>query len=257
MPKLNWFLQIRNLSKTDPQAAELFEQLQKAETDDQKELAKQNAQNYIQEIQSQQTSDPTPTNDVAPETVSQDIKHSDETDVEVVDNGSTENGQESPEDTGKSTQTSEKDTSLMDLSAPAFNPRLAKCGITREEELFLHGVFVRKMNRDDKILMRRSIYQKKTELANRIQAEYKAKRIAQKEKDANDPEKQRYHQQRKYVNAIVDALSNNCNLTWLFNNIEGLTVDVFRELIQHPGNRNAFTQANPAILDNFKKKFGE
>ena len=252
---LNWYLAIRNLAKTDATAAELLEQLKKAETDDQKELAKQNAQTYLQEIQtnsesSQDTTIPSP-DTVAPEETGTD---SGELCPETSNEGNPEDGSRSE---SESTQEENPEKIKTDLSQPAFTPRLAKFGITREEELFLKGVFVRKMTREEKILMRRSIYQKKTLGNAKIQAEFKAKRIEQKLKDRNDPEKQKFHQERKYVAAVVNALEQHKNLGWIFSNIEGLTPDIFRELIKKPGNVNAFNQANPKFITNFKKKHGE
>lgn len=243
----NWYIKLRTLIKTDETAAQLFEQLQKAETDDEKELAKANAQNYIQTLQANETT--TTEVDVEPE-VPEVVG---EPDNESDDLASEENTQGQPETVE---ETTEKST-LTDLSQPAFTPRLAKFGITREEELFLHGVFVRKMSREDKILMRRSIYNKKTVGAAKIQAEYKKKRIEQKIKDANDPEKIRYNQERKLVNTIVDALYNHCNQGWIFSNIEGLTPDIFRELISKPGIYNQINSANPEFIPNFKKRYGE
>lgn len=257
---LNWYMSLRQLAKTDATAAELLEQLKKAETDDQKELAKQNAQTYLQEIQTNSESSEdtivSQTDTVATEETGTD---SGELCPETSDEGN-------PEDrsTSESESTPEEDTQKenceeikTDLSQPAFAPRLAKFGITREEELFLKGVFVRKMTREEKILMRRSIYQKKTLGNAKIQAEFKAKRIEQKQKDLNDPEKQRFHQERKYVAAVVNALEQHKNLGWIFSNIEGLTPDIFRELIKKPGNVNAFNQANPKFIINFKKKYGD
>lgn len=241
---LNWFLTLRNLAKTDAKAAEIMEQLKTAETDDEKETAKQIAQKYVQELESNTIQDATvgETDSVVAESTGQSDILRDETTDET----------DSPSDS----PSPENKKALTDLSAPAFNPRLAKCGITREEELFLHGVFVRKMTREDKLLMRRSIYQKKTLRNTQIQAEYKQKRIEQKEKDANDPVKQKFHQERKYITAIVDALNAHCNLGWIFNNIEGLTPDIVREFLKNPGYVNAFRQANPAFVDNFKKRYG-
>lgn len=244
---LNWFLQIRNLSKTDAKALELFEKLKKAETDEQKENAKKQAQEYIQALQSEEIRDKTVESSVVLETDVVDSGQNRQDVHESDDKTDTENAE---------TDKQEKDKMLMDLSAPAFNPRLAKYGINREEELFLHGVFVRKMSHEDKILMRRAIYNKKTVAANKIQAEFKAKRIAQKEKDANDVEKQKFHRQRKLVSAIVDALEQHKNIGWIFNNVENLTIDVFKELIEKPGNVNAFNKVNPSFLENFKKKYG-
>ena len=178
---------------------------------------------------------------------------SDELCDEASDEGNSESGSGNQEE---STPQIEKDKVILDLSQPAFNPRLARYGINREEELFLKGTLVRKMNRDEKILMRRAIYQKKNIASAKIQAEFKAKRIAQKQKELNDPEVQKFHQERKYVSAIVDALTQHKNLGWIFSEIDGLTIDIFRELIKKPGNVNAFNQANPNFLTNFNKKYG-
>lgn len=208
---LNWYLQLRNLCKSDAKAAELFQQLQTAGTEDEKDNAKRQAQEYIQTLQSKEVT----------------------------------------------TEKTEEKKSVSDLSAPAFNPRLAKCGITREEELFLHGVYVRKLSHEEKILMRRSIYEKKTLRNAKIQAEYRAQRIAQREKEANDPEKIKFHQERKLVFALTNALEQHKNMIWIFSNIEGLTPELLKELLQKPGIRNAVKQANPNFIDNFNKKYGE
>lgn len=251
---LNWYLTLRNLSKSDATAEELFNLLQKAKTDEEKESAKKRAQEYI--AQTTESKDSVPEETV---TTAEEIPVDEDKGTDVDPNISpvpVDNEQELQEDT-KANTSADEEKIKTDLAAPAFNPRLAKCGITREEELFLNHVFVRKLSHEEKILMRRSIYQKKTQRNAQIQAEYKAKRIAQKMKDLTDPEKIKFHQERKLVSAIVDALEQHKNLAWIFSQIEGLTPDVFRELIQKPGNVNAFTQANPVFLDNFKKMYGE
>ncbi|MBO7715673.1 MAG: hypothetical protein J6S85_19075 [Methanobrevibacter sp.] len=252
---LNWYLTLRNLAKTDATAAELLEQLKTAESENDKETAKQNAQAYLQEVQTNSESSEdtivSQTDNVVAEETGTD---SGELCPETSDEG---NPQDRSGNESESTQEESREEIKTDLSQPAFTPRLAKFGITREEELFLKGVFVRKMSREEKILMRRSIYQKKTLGNAKIQAEFKAKRIAQKQQDRNDPEKQKFHQERKYVAAIVNALEQHKNLGWIFTNIEGLTVDIFKELIAKPGNVNAFNQANPKFITNFKKKYGE
>ena len=253
MASLNWYLQIRNLASSDAKAAELLEQLKTAESDNEKESAKQKAQEYLQSLQDNGSTD-TPVPETSP-VVAEEVR----TDNIQLRDETRSDGNPEDRSTSESESTQEKSIEEIktDLSQPAFTPRLAKFGITREEELFLKGVFVRKMTREEKILMRRSIYQKKTLGNAKIQAEFKAKRIIQKQKDLNDPEKQRFHQERKYVAAIVNALEQHKNLGWIFSQIEGLTPDIFRELIKKPGNVNAFRQANRSFLDNFKKKYGE
>lgn len=255
MASLNWYLQIRNLAKTDTKASELLEQLKIAESEDEKDTAKQNAQAYLQEIQINSESSE---NTVIPEASSVVTEENGTDNRELCPETSDEgNPQDRNTSESESAQEESKEEIKTDLSQPAFTPRLAKFGITREEELFLKGVFVRKMTREEKILMRRSIYQKKTLGNAKIQAEFKAKRIAQKQQDINDPEKQKFHQERKYVAAIVNALEQHKNLGWIFSQIEGLTPDILRELIKKPGNVNAFKQANQNFIDNFKKKYGE
>lgn len=253
---LNWFLTLRNLAKADEKAAALMEQLKTAESDDEKETAKANAQAYLQKIQTSNSgSENTVISETNPVVTEETGTDSGELRAETSDEGNTQTGIES-ENNGTQEKSEEKSL-MLDLSQPAFTPRLAKCGINREEELFLNGVFVRKMTREDKILMRREIYRKKTQRNAQIQAEYKAKRIEQKIKEATDPEKIKFHQERKYIKAITDALEQHKNLGWIFSNIEGLTMEVFKDLLKNPGNVNAFNRANPAFLENFKKKFGE
>lgn len=254
---LNWYLTLRNLAKTDETAAELFESLKKAETDEEKEIAKQNAQNYIEQKNSNsRDSDNSKAETEIQETpvVEEDAGQA-ESDSPVSDSDDLADNSETqlPQDT----KSADEEKIKQDLSQPAFNPRLAKCGITREEELFLAGTYVRKLNREEKILMRRSIYQKKTQRNARIQAEYRAKRLAQRQQDLNDPEKIKYHQNRKLVSAVVEALVNHKNMIYIFSEIEGLTPDVLKELLQNPGNRNAIHQANRNFLENFKKAYGE
>lgn len=255
---LNWFLTLRNLAKTDETAKELFEQLQKAETDEEKDIAKANAKAYVEE----KSKDNTPQPEEAPaeiepvvetETVDEGVDNLDSDGDTVLDSElqPEKDTEENPE------RREEVQVNMADLSQLAFNPRLAKCGVTREEELFLNHVFVRKLSHEDKILMRRSIYQKKTQRNAQIQAEYKAKRLAQKQKDLNDPEKIKFHQERKMFAAVLDALENHKNLGWIFSNIEDLTTDIMREFLKNPGNVNALNKANPNFISNFKKKYGK
>lgn len=253
---LNWYLKLRNLSKTDEKASELMELLKTAGTDNEKENAKQKAQEYLQSLQEKETnSNPSSEDTFVSETGVLDTSENGCDDNELCAETS-DAGNKEDRITEEEPKPEKSEKELTDLSQPAFTPRLAKFGITREEELFLKGVYVRKMTREEKILMRRSIYQKKTVGAAKIQAQYKAKRIEQKLIDKNDPDKQRFHQERKYVAAIVDALGQHKNLGWIFSNIDGLTVDILKELIKKPGNVNAFNQANPNFLTNFNKKYG-
>lgn len=254
---LNWYLTIRNLAKTDTVAAELFDLLKKAETDEEKETAKQKAQDYINQINDNNRAiDDTETKDSQEEVVAESPVEEDS----VVDSGkdiATDNSDTVPDNTDTRLVEEEKEISKTDLSGLAFTPRLAKCGITREEELFLNGILTRKMNREEKILMRRSIYEKKTKKNAEMQALFRAKRLAQRQKDLNDPEKQKFHQERKYVAAVVKALENRKNFVWIFSQIDGLTPDIMRELLKKPEIASAIKQEKASFITDFYKKYGE
>lgn len=255
---LNWYLTIRNLAKTDTVAAELFDLLKKAETDEEKETAKQKAQDYINQINDNDRAiDDTETKDSQEEVVAESPVEEDS----VVDSGkdiATDNSDTVPDNTDtRLVEKEEKEISKTDLSGLAFTPRLAKCGITREEELFLNGILTRKMNRAEKILMRRSIYEKKTKKNAEMQALFRAKRLEQRQKDLNDPEKQKFHQERKYVAAVVKALENRKNFVWIFSQIDGLTPDIMRELLKKPEVASAIKQEKASFITDFYKKYGE
>lgn len=238
----NWFIRLKQASKSDETAAQLVVAIEKAETDEEKEIAKQNAQAYIGEIQVKE-SEPNPQSETTtpiPEKETESVDKDKDSDP-VLDNSSAD---------------SDKEKIIFDMSAPAFNPRLAKMGITREEELFTKGVCVRKLSHDDKILMRRSIYNKKQGYMSAQQAKFKKERAKARAKAANDPELIKYHNERKYVDKIVDALRSHRNFTWMFTNINGLTPDIVKELLKNPGNVNAFNAERPDFTTRFNKKYG-
>lgn len=238
------------MSRTDAKALEIFELLKKAETDEEKENAKRIAQEYVAQTQNSEdnTSKPTEETNV--------VEENQEPVDEPVSVPDTDNTVSDADNIVQESAERDEEKIKQDLSQLAFNPRLAKCGITREEELFLNHVFVRKLSHEEKILMRRSIYQKKTQRNAQIQAEFKAKRIAQKKKDLSDPEKIKYHQERKYIAAVVDALENHRNLGWIFSQIEGLTPDILRDLVKKPENKSAIEQVSTEFFDRFNKKYG-
>lgn len=244
----NWYTELTKMAKTDPEAKELLSQLKNATTDEEKEKAKENGKKYIESLQAEiQTSDPktreAPTNpepEVVPEAVAE---HQDNDSSDIV----------APVHVVQKKEIDKK----YDMSEPAFNPRLAKMGITREEELFKMGVYVRKLTRDEKIEIRRSIYQKKKQYMANIQERFKQEREKQIAAKLADPEYQKYVHQQKYVVRIVEALKAHCNVEWMLNNIEGLTVDVIRELLKTPANANAFRAEKDTFVANFYKKYGE
>ncbi len=263
---LNWYLTLKNLSKTDARAAELYELLQKAETDDQKETAKAQAQQYIQSINNDSGQDSSgsgktenpETENPTEETPSENHVEEDlgsDTGCDPVDNPV--DTVPDNDDTDENREQEKKEELPKELNLPALNPTHKRHGLTRQEELFLQGVYLTEMTREEKILMRRSIYQKQTQAEKKIQAEYKAKRIAEKQKDLVDPEKIKYNQERKYVTAVIDARKAHRNFIWIFSQIEGLTPEILKELLKKPENRNAILQQDPKFLDNFKKGYGE
>lgn len=258
---LNWYLTLRNLSKTDAKAKELYDLLQKAETDEEKEIAKEQAKAYTESLASAGNEEKDndrgviDTENPVPETEEDPVAEDSGVVEEPIADDSGVNPVIDNTDSGLAGKEEEKEN-LMDLSALAFTPRLAKCGITREEELFLSGVMVRKMTREEKILMRRSIYQKKNQRNAQIQAEFRAKRLEQRQQELNDPDKQKFHQERKYISAIVEALENHKNFVWIFSQIEGLTPEIVAELIKKPANANAITRIKATFITDFHKKYG-
>ena len=244
----NWYTELTKMAKTDPEAKELLSQLKNATTDEEKEKAKENGKKYIESLQAEiQTSNPESTEtttgteeEVVPETV---VEHQDDNPVISV----------APVHVVQKKEIDKK----YDMSEPAFNPRLAKMGITREEELFKLGVYVRKLTRKEKIEIRRSIYQKKKQYMANVQDRFKQEREKQIAAKLADPEYQKYVHQQKYVVRIVEALKAHCNIEWMLNNIEGLTVDVIRELLKTPANVNAFRAEKDTFVQNFYKKYGE
>lgn len=249
---MNWLMKLTQLSQTDPTALELLRTLKTATTDEEKEKAKENGKKYIEEIESVQTheekepatEDSTPATDTGAE-IESPAEESLEDDSGV-----------DCSDTGTSGDVDIQIDPKHNMAAPAFNPRLAKMGITREEELFTKGVFVRKLSREEKLEIRRNIYQKKKTYTNTIQEHFKAKRKQELATKLADPQYQEFQKQRKFVLKIVEALKAHNNTSWMLKNIDGLTVAVIQELLKNPANVNAFRAENPEFVANFKKKYG-
>jgi hypothetical protein len=245
---MNWYTELTKLAKTNPEAKELLSQLKNATTDEEKEKAKENGKKYIESLQAEiQTSDPE-----TPETTT-------ETETEVVpedmdmDQDDIRTDIVAPVHVVQEKQVEKK----FDMSEPAFNPRLAKMGITREEELFKMGVYVRKLTREEKIEIRRSIYQKRKSYMSNTQERFKEERAKKLAALKADPEYQKYLHQQQLVIRIVEALKAHCNVEWMLKNIPGLTVDIIRELLQTPANVNQFREQKAEFVENFYKKFGK
>ena len=250
----NWLMELTKLSKTDQNALELLRQLKSATTEEEKQKAKENGKEYIEktiqteqvqpEPETLQTSNPetteTETNEVVPEDVAEDQNSDSDNDI--------------PDNDVVQTKIVDK---KYDMSELAFNPRLAKMGITREEELFQMHVFVRKLTREDKMEIRRSIYQKKKNYTRTTQENFRKQRAEKIAALHADPEYQKYQNQQKYVIRIVEALKNHYNIDWMLKNIEGLTVDVIRELLETPANVNKFKEAKDTFVSNFYKRYGK
>jgi hypothetical protein len=256
----NWLMDLTSLAKTDKTALELLRQLKSAQTDEEKEKAKQNGKEYIQAYTEKETStteantntsttpaDPEPTAEKEPEV---------ETETGVADDQGVVGDPDVPADDMDEKPVQKIVEKKYDMSEPAFNPRLAKMGITREEELFKLGVYVRKLTREEKILIRRSIYQKKKQYMSATQDAFKKKQAEARAAKLADPAYQKYIHQQQLVLKVEEALKNHCNMEWMFKNIPGLTVEVLRELIQVPANANRFRAQKDVFIQNFDKKYG-
>lgn len=245
----NWLMELTKLSKTDETALDLLRQLKSASTDEEKEKAKKDGKAYIENAtKAQVQTDETTTVDPTPEEPLAEMPVEETEDNDIVGDSEPDNVDQEP------VKTVEK---KYDMSEPAFNPRLAKMGITREEELFKLGVFVRKLTREEKIAIRRSVYQKKKKYTSTVQDSFKKKQAEARAAKLADPEYQKYVHQQQLVLRIEEALKNHCNMEWMFKNIAGLTPDVLRELIKVPANANRFKTQKEEFVKNFYKKYGE
>ena len=250
---MNWLMQLTALAKEDQTALELLRALKAATTEEEKEKAKENGKAYIeaqQKIQTNAEKEPEPT---AEETGTTDPVEEDTT-PPVQDLEENQTG-----DSANSDSDSDEDKAIdakYNMAEPAFNPRLAKMGITREEELFIKGIMVRKISKEEKLLIRRSIYQKKKTYSRNLQAKYKEKRETERAARLADPAYQEFQIRRKFILKINEALKAHNNLGWMLKNIDGLTVDVLKKLIEDPANVNEFREYDETFVDKFKKKYG-
>lgn len=236
-------MELTKIAKLDPKAGELLKQLKTATTEEEKQKAKENGKAYIENLSQEiQTSDTetieTPTPEEKPV-----VEDKDDSSVDIV----------APVHVIQTKVVEKK----YDMSEPAFNPRLAKMGITREEELFQQHVFVRKLTREEKMEIRRSIYQKKKLHMRDVQNKFREERAKKLAALQADPEYQKYQHQNKLVIRIEEALTNHYNIDWMLKNIEGLTVDVMRELLKIPANVNRFKDKKDTFVTNFYKKYGK
>ena len=250
----NWLMELTKLSKTDQTALELLRQLKSASTEEEKEKAKQNGKEYIEKTQQPEQIQP------EPETLqTSDTETTETTTDEVVSDPVAQDQDQNSSDIVAPVHVVQKKQveAKYDMSEPAFNPRLAKMGITREEELFQMHVLVRKMTREEKMEIRRSIYQKKKNYTRTTQEKFRQQRAEKLAALQADPEYQKYQNQQKYVIRIVEALKNHYNIDWMLKNIEGMTVDVVRELLEIPANVNKFKEIKDTFVANFYKKYGK
>lgn len=247
-------MNLTRLAKTDQTALELLRQLKSAQTDEEKEKAKQNGKEYIQAYTEKETS--TTETDTNAGTTSVDTSPATEEEVLAEPTDPEPADMDIVETSGPGDVVGKIVEKKYDMSEPAFNPRLAKMGITREEELFKLGVYVRKLTREEKILIRRSIYQKKKQYMSATQDAFKKKQAEARAAKLADPEYQKYIHQQQLVLKVEEALKNHCNMEWMFKNIPGLTVNVLRELLQAPANVNRFRAQKDVFVDNFYKKYG-
>ena len=147
-----------------------------------------------------------------------------------------------------------------DMNEPALNPRLAKIGITREEELFIQGVVIRPMSRQDRILVRRSIANKKDKYQKELMAAYKQQQAETKRRNLTDPKVIAFNRKQKFVMQIRDALQQNWNFDAMFAKIDGFTIQDMDELIKDPDVLKLFEQYYQGFEKNYlkwKKIFGK
>ena len=244
-------MQLTALAKEDQTALELLRALKAATTEEEKEKAKENGKAYIEKVKTIQTNaEEIP---AAEETGTTDPVEEDTTPpAQDLEENQTGDSADSDSDSAKHKAIEAK----FNMAEPAFNPRLAKMGITREEELFIKGIMVRKISKEEKLLIRRSIYQKKKKYTGDLQAKYKEKRETERAARLADPAYQEFQIRRKFVLKISEALKAHNNLGWILKNIDGLTVDVLRKLIEDPANVNEFREYDETFVDKFKRKYG-
>lgn len=248
---MNWLMQLTALAKEDQTALELLRALKAATTEEEKEKAKENGKAYIEKVKTIQTN-------------AEEIPAAEETGTtDPVEEDTTPPAQDLEENQAGDSADSDSDSgedkaidAKYNMAEPAFNPRLAKMGITREEELFIKGIMVRKISKEEKLIIRRSIYQKKKKYTGDLQAKFKEKREKERAARLADPKYQEFQIQRKYILKISEALKAHNNIGWMLKNIDGLTIDVLRKLLKDPANVNEFRQYNENFVDNFKKKYG-
>lgn len=250
---MNWLMQLTALAKEDQVALELLRALKNATTEEEKEKAKENGKAYIEKVKAIQTNEEKVPEPTAEETGTTDPVAEDTTPpAQDLEENQAGDSADSDSDSGEDKAVESK----YNMAEPAFNPRLAKMGITREEELFIKGIMVRKISKEEKLLIRRSIYQKKKKYTGDLQAKFKEKRESERAARLADPAYQEFQIQRKYILKISEALKAHNNIGWMLKNIDGLTVDVLKKLLEDPANVNEFRQYNPEFVDNFKKKYG-
>ena len=146
-----------------------------------------------------------------------------------------------------------------DMNEPALNPRLAKIGITREEELFIQGVVIRPMSRQDRILVRRSIANKKDKYQKELMAQYKEKQKETKKRNLSDPKIIAFNRKQKFVMQIRDAFQQNWNFDAIFSKIDNFTTNDMDELIKDSDVLKLFEQYYPNFEKDYltwKKMFG-
>lgn len=146
-----------------------------------------------------------------------------------------------------------KDKLMDEMQDLALNPRLANIGITREEELFIKNVIIRPMTRDERILMRRSIYQKKNAYSAKLSSEYKVKRNEQRVKALNDPKTIAYNNRMKHVKNIRDGLTRNMNIGTMLKTYPGLTIEIIDELTNDKSITSQFTELQPKFPEQVQK----
>lgn len=246
----NWYFDLQEIAKTNAVAKEHVMALKEAKTDEQKQTAKANAQAFV-EAQTQPQMKFTG-----------DVTQKDIPEMKIV-----EQPKEQPKIIDPITinepikiqpkiKTEEVQPKTIDLSAPAEKKSWAKMGITREEELFKMGIRIQKMTLQERIAMRARIDEKIRNYQNSTQEQFRKKQLEQIQKDANDPEKIKWNRQRQFVLRITEELQQNHNILYILKNVENMTVEIMKELLDNPANVATFSQYDKNFANSFKKLFG-
>lgn len=238
---------MQSIAKTDDTAAQLFQALKNAGTDSEKAQAKQNAMDYVTSI-----------TEAKIETFEDTIIPTEEPVVEEEKPQTINPNEIMPKFEPKHEEKPKEEVqhSEYDLSGPAKKKRYAEMGLTWEEELFLQGVNIRNMKRDERIKFREGIQMKKDRFMNKLQEDWQREQAIKAAKAASDPEMIKFNNQRVFMTKILEELDQHHNVPYVMKMVDNLTPDIFCELLENPANVSAINQRDPEFIEVFKKMYG-